>query len=513
MAAISQSRVGVLPPASTGPGRHPQTQALSSDIRAHPADLFRIARTGTINDRLGKYGHSDLTSPTYDNVRVTAVRNAQISPVGGAESTADRNAGGVVATTEAEAARVLREVAPCSHGAQRASILERNTQIATPATQRPVAPKPAQADNGSSTDKSPSAPAAATATLPDASSRRKTLLFGQSESDVWLVQRLTDIGAPIQVPDFVYIGFKPWTTELTPEEEQHCAELRETRKEASEGHISEPDPNGLDRSVRPAFRNMIPTQLLCKLADHRMHALTPKFEHCNIWIVWIIDGHKKCLLFNTSGRHPSIVRVPKRCRQLDLVFLALPEMAANPDMPLDALRWCLGNEDKPFNNFGFWINHLPIPDMFKIDTHGKSFYCAEEVSMLLKVLTVKGFEDFKTWQSTPDQIYNTLVEVTGITTPTMLDVRRTQFSCTSRNTVKARKQTAAPDGAAQTTAPNPSAARPEDDTEPDGDQQKQIQVGGISRIRMVGDDADGTPAVGRVMRFFDDLDDITFRSL
>ena len=260
--------------------------------------------------------------------------------------------------------------------------------------------------------------------------RRKKTVFDSSPADELLRQKLRKMGAPIQIPDSVYIGFRAWqANDNDPSTSGALA------TESHDGTLStaEPDDNGFDRSVPPILLPITPTGLLGRVARQRMRSLTPEFEHCNIWIVWTIEGQKLFVLLNNSRRFPSALRFRRNGSKKDAetLLLALPDGPDNPDMALDALRWCADNANKPFNNSAFFFNHIPgMPDMLKIKAEGSSFYCAEEVSSLLKYLHVKGFEDYHAYDSTPDEIYKILTETTGVI-PTVMHTGRIKFESTS----------------------------------------------------------------------------------
>ena len=169
---------------------------------------------------------------------------------------------------------------------------------------------------------------------------------------------------------------------------------------------------------------------MMKVVLSRTKTVSPTYEHTNVWIAWVNGDHKTFISFNTNQRVPSILSVDyarKKAADKLCVFL---NVQGDAEMPLRALWWCLRNEKVPFNNAAYWWNFVPyMPDIFKIKTDGKSYYCAEEVASLLSYLGVRGFTDCTPYTMTPDGVYEMLVR-SGVAVATIVNTSTSYFAQT-----------------------------------------------------------------------------------
>jgi hypothetical protein len=197
------------------------------------------------------------------------------------------------------------------------------------------------------------------------------------------------------------------------------------------------------------------------LVNQCMMYITPEFEHCSIWFIWIAGNEKKCIVFNTTQRRPSTIRKRSKIRPArgPIQFFVVPSSdpaevrqrriaqqrqrrvedgsrggdAPPPATPQNMLKWCIANDGRPFNWAGFYLNQF-LPRPLRYDSCGQSYYCAEEAAAMLKFFGIRGFtdeDDCMPYEQTPDSVYRRMVDVTKAS-PTKLVITKTQFLQTRR---------------------------------------------------------------------------------
>jgi hypothetical protein len=175
-------------------------------------------------------------------------------------------------------------------------------------------------------------------------------------------------------------------------------------------------PKGMIQGVPSAvYVALFPTEALQRRSSSCMPSIregiemavlthvSPLYQHCQLLFCWENgDGSSLFTTFNTTKVLPSEF-IPSIYRRSGWQSYAL---LVGPDIRATIFELCISHQGREFNSCAYHWNFLPcVPNFCAYNARGESFFCAEQVSFILKTAGIQEFTDMVPHLSTPDDIY------------------------------------------------------------------------------------------------------------